>query len=136
MSQSTPEQGYKAIAKLMIARAICDAKSGFRNYDCPEEEPEKFFETEWANLICMLAGLDIDVARSLLPKKSKPLSRIPIYIELSTQSGRYKNVVIGYQAASKIIGCDPTTVYRALKAGRTQILGWRVLWKKEHRYDR
>ncbi|NBK25479.1 MAG: hypothetical protein EOM68_26095 [Spirochaetia bacterium] len=139
MQLTGTQQGYKAVARYMLAMAIHDAKAGVEDFDCPEEEPKTFLNSPWAELICNIAEIDRQDVLGLLPKDPpKPVEtrgKATLFIELSPASRRFSNVVLGYQAAARIIGCDPSVVYRALKAGRTQVNGWSVRYK-EQRHDR
>lgn len=138
MQLTGTQQGYKAVARYMLAMAIHDVKTGVTDFDCPEEEPKTFLNSPWAELICGIAELDPGDVRKLLPIERKPPMEIrgkaTMFIELSPASRRFVNVVLGYQAAARIIGCDPSVVYRALKAGRTQVNSWSIRYKERH-YD-
>jgi len=140
MQLTGTQRGYKAVARYMLAMAIHDAKTGVKDFDCPEEEPKVFLNSPWAELICSIAELDPAEVRKLLPKeRKKPVGiqgKATIFIEIQPASRRFTNVVLGYTAAAKIIGCDPSVVYRALKEGRTQVNNWSIKYKEQQPYGR
>ncbi len=130
----TPEQqGVKNIARYMLAIAIMDAKKGFHDYECPEQEPEHFLSSSWGETICDIAQLEPDYVRSLMPpdlRSPRPASPIRL-IEVATASGRHRNVVASCHAAAQVARCTPVEIYRALRTGRTRLSsGWNVRYKE------
>lgn len=122
-----PHAGYKAMARCVLALAVKDAKSGYLDYEGPEEDPRVFMTSSWFEDLCSLGNLAPAMVSSMIRETDQgkaPIKRI--YLEISPASRRFTNVVGSHRTAASIIGCEPIDVWRAITSGKGSVNGWSV----------